>query len=109
MSKELMFVDVKNYKLYKSYLNTTQKRFDNIHDLVSYQKKAFQNEIFETESKVVGHKALEPIRIPIKISKRVEKAKIPDPKRTFLGISVGFNDNITDIFSYASMGNPLKP
>jgi hypothetical protein len=108
LSKNLMFVDVNNYKLFKSFLNTTQKEFGNVHDVTSYQKKAFQNEIFETESKVIGHKMLEPLRIPISISKRVEKAKIPDPKRTFLGFSVGFNDNITDIFSYKSMGEPLK-
>ena len=103
-----MFVDVKNYKLYKSFLNTTQDKFKKIHHLVSYQKKAFQNEVFHTESKIMGHAALEPLRIPISISKRVEKQKIPDPARTFFGFSVGFKDNITDIFSFKSMGDPVK-
>lgn len=56
----------------------------------------------------MGHAQLEPLRIPISISKRVEKARIPDPKRTFFGFSLGFNDNITNIFSFKSMGEPVK-
>jgi hypothetical protein len=100
MTNKLMFVDVKNYKLFKSYLNTTQQPFDNVHDIIAYQKKAFENEIFVTERKVVGHARLETVRIPIKPSKRVEKAKIPDADKTFLGITVGYRDNVTDIFTY---------
>lgn len=45
-----MMVEVNNYKLFKSFLNTTQQKFADIHDVVSYQKEAFQNEVFETEN-----------------------------------------------------------
>lgn len=103
-----MFVDVKNYKLFKSFLNTPQEKFATIEDLVAYQQKSFQNEIFETESKRIGHEELAPLRIPIKISKRVEKDKIPDPKRTIMGVSFGFSDNVTNIFSFTSKGDPVE-
>lgn len=56
----------------------------------------------------MGHSGLEPVRIPISISKRIEKARIPDPKRTIFGFSLGFKDNVTDVFSFKSMGEPLK-
>ena len=45
-----MFVEVNNYKLFKSFLNTPQQKFATIEDLVAYQKKSFQHGVFETES-----------------------------------------------------------
>jgi hypothetical protein len=79
--------------------------------LIEYQKKAFQNLIFQTDTDytfLLGLDYIDPLRMPIKITKRVEKGKMADPEKTFLGIPQGYMDNVTDIFTYEKAADPVE-
>lgn len=101
-----MFADVQDYKLYKSSLDTKKERFANASELIDYQKKSFQNKIYETVSYVVGSGFLKPFKVPTKLAKRDEKNKMVSMR--ILGIPVSYKDRTTDLFTYEQYPEPLK-
>ena len=98
MSNKLNFVKFHDFKLYKSPLNSQQERFANISALVAYQKKAFRSLIFDTNSMIVAKDTLEPFRIPITLTKKIERGREVNTRLGSLPLS--YKDLVTDIFRF---------